>query len=58
MGLIPVDTNIDYGGNDYIAPSVTEEMIIVDNGVSEFYIVISGMQVKSPRTISKSGWTE
>ena len=39
MGLIPVDTNIDYGGNDYIAPSVTEEMIIVDDGVSEFYIV-------------------
>ncbi len=39
MGLIPVDTNIDYGGNDYVAPSVTEEMIIVDDGASDFYIV-------------------
>lgn len=41
MGLIPVDKTVDYGGGDYVAPSVNEEMIIVDNGVSDFYIVTS-----------------
>ena len=39
MGLIPVDKNIDYGGGVYTPPSVTTEMVIVDNGVSEYYIV-------------------
>ncbi len=39
MGLIPVDKNIDYGGGIYTPPSVTTEMVIVDNGVSEYYIV-------------------
>lgn len=39
MGIIPVDKNIDYGGGIYTPPSVTTEMVIVDNGVSEYYIV-------------------
>lgn len=39
MGIIPVDKNIDYGGGVYTPPSVTTEMVIVDNGVSEYYIV-------------------
>lgn len=39
MGIIPVDKNIDYGGNDYIPPSVTTEMVIVDDGSSDYYIV-------------------
>lgn len=41
MGLIPVDKTVDYGGGDYVAPSVKEEMVIVDDGVSDFYIVTS-----------------
>lgn len=39
MGLIPVDKNIDYGGGTYTPPTVTEEMILVDDGVSDFLIV-------------------
>lgn len=39
MGVIPVDKNVNYGGGDYTPPTVSEEMIIVDDGVSSFYIV-------------------
>lgn len=41
MGVIPVDTNIDYGGGDYIPPSVINEMVIVEDGNSDYFIVTS-----------------
>jgi hypothetical protein len=39
IGIIPVDTNINYGGETYTPPTVTTEMIIVDNGESDYVIV-------------------
>lgn len=41
IGIIPVDTSINYGGGDYTPPSVVNEMVIVDNGVSDYCIVTS-----------------
>ncbi len=38
-GIIPVDTNINYGGGDYIAPAITTPMYIVEDGKSDFSIV-------------------
>ena len=38
-GLIPVSSEIDYGGNDYTAPQIETPMFIVENGKSEFVIV-------------------
>ena len=40
LGIIPVSTNIDYGGETYVAPVIEEAMYIVENGESEFDIVI------------------
>ena len=37
-GIIPVDTNIDYGGNDYVAPVVNEALYIVKDGETDFVI--------------------
>ncbi len=42
IGIIPVDTNVDYGGNAYVPPTVTNEMYIVDDGASDYKIVIDG----------------
>ncbi len=53
IGIIPVDTNINYGGNDYIPPSVVNEMVIVDNGVSDYYIVTSENPDKCINTAAK-----
>ncbi len=39
IGLIPVDTSIDYGGGDYVAPEITTPMYIVEDGVSDYCIV-------------------
>lgn len=39
IGIIPVNTDIDYGGNTYIPPSVTTPMIIVNNSESDYLIV-------------------
>ena len=33
-GIIPVNTNIDYGGGEYQLPQVTTPMYIVENGIS------------------------
>lgn len=41
MGIIPVDTNISYGGTAYTPPEVATGMYIVDDGESEFSIVIA-----------------
>ncbi len=40
-GLIPVSSNIDYGGGEYSAPQVETPMYIVQNGESDFAIVIA-----------------
>ena len=40
-GVIPVDTNISYGGGDYVAPAITTPMYIVEDGKSDFSIVIA-----------------
>ena len=39
MGVIPVDMNVNYGGGEYTPPSVINEMVIVDDGISDYYIV-------------------
>lgn len=39
VGLIPVSSNIDYGGNEYQAPQIETPMYIVENGESDFVIV-------------------
>ena len=38
-GLIPVSSEIDYGGGTYAAPQIETPMYIVENGESEFVIV-------------------
>lgn len=39
LGVTPVNCDIDYGGDTYIAPVVTDEMYIVRNGRTDFVIV-------------------
>lgn len=39
LGIIPVSTDISYGGSTYVAPAVTTPMAIVENGKSDFAIV-------------------
>ncbi len=39
LGVIPVCTDIDYGGTEYVAPQINEAMYIVQDGVSDFTIV-------------------
>ena len=41
IGIIPVDTNVNYGGNAYVPPTVTNEMYIVEDGASDYKIVIA-----------------
>lgn len=42
IGIIPVKTdNIDYGGEKYTPPAVVNEMYIVEDGTSEYKIVIA-----------------
>lgn len=38
IGIIPVDKNINYGGTPYTPPAVINEMVIVDNGASDYVI--------------------
>ncbi len=38
VGIIPLNTNIDYGGNDYVAPEITAPMYIVENGETDYVI--------------------
>ena len=40
LGLIPVNTAVDYGGEKYTPPAVTEPMNIVSNGRSAFTVVV------------------
>ncbi len=39
VGVIPVSYDINYGGNEYIAPEINEEMYIAENGNTDFVIV-------------------
>lgn len=39
IGLIPVDTTVNYGGDTYVAPEVTTPLYIVEDGESDYYIV-------------------
>lgn len=41
IGIIPVSTDINYGGTPYVPPTVTDEMYIVDDGTSDYCIVIA-----------------
>lgn len=40
VGIIPVNTNIDYGGSAYQPPAVETPVYIVENGESDYSIVI------------------
>ena len=40
VGLLPVTVDIDYGGTPYTPPAVTTPMTIIDNGRSDYSIVI------------------
>ncbi len=39
FGVIPVSTEIDYGGTEYVAPAITTPMNIATNGETDFAIV-------------------
>ncbi|MBR3767323.1 MAG: DUF4838 domain-containing protein [Clostridia bacterium] len=39
IGLIPVDRNVDYGGNEYISPVISTPMYLVEDGATDYYIV-------------------
>ncbi len=39
IGLMPVDMAVNYGGEKYVAPEVTEPVYIVENGESDYFIV-------------------
>ncbi|MBQ8764000.1 MAG: DUF4838 domain-containing protein [Clostridia bacterium] len=39
VGIIPVSTNINYGGNEYKAPEIINPMYIVENGETDYVIV-------------------
>lgn len=39
LGVIPVSTDISYGGEKYVAPEITTPMYIVSGGVSDYAIV-------------------
>ena len=41
IGIIPVNSSIDYGGNEYQLPVINNPMYIVENGETDFSIVIS-----------------
>lgn len=37
-GIIPVNTNIDYGGNDYVSPEIKNPVYIVEDAQSDYII--------------------
>lgn len=42
VGTIPLDTEINYGGNDYVAPVITSPVYIVQGGLSDYAVVTDG----------------
>lgn len=54
IGIIPVKTdNIDYGGEKYTPPAVIDEMYIVEDGESEYKIVIAENAGETINTAAK-----
>ena len=41
IGVTPISYDINYGGNDYVAPEVNTPMYIVEDGVSDYTIVVA-----------------
>ena len=41
IGVIPVNTAVDYGGDEYSAPEITSPMYIVEDGVSDYVIAVA-----------------
>ncbi len=39
IGVLPIDTNVNYGGDEYIAPVVSNPLYIVEAGESDYFIV-------------------
>ena len=39
IGFLPIDTNVNYGGDEYIAPVVNNPLYIVEAGESDYCIV-------------------
>ena len=39
FGITPVDYNVNYGGDTYVAPVINEEMVIIEDGSTDFVIV-------------------
>ncbi len=39
LGIIPVDTNINYGGDEYVAPVIETPLYIAEDGFSDYFIV-------------------
>ena len=39
IGIIPLNTDINYGGNKYLAPEITTPMYIAENGGTDFVII-------------------
>jgi len=39
LGIIPVDTNINYGGDEYAVPVIETPLYIAEDGVSDYFIV-------------------
>lgn len=40
IGVTPISYDINYGGSDYVAPEITTPMCIVEDGESDYVIVI------------------
>ena len=42
LGIIPLDTNIDYGGKDYAAPEISKPVYLVQEGKTDYVIIAQG----------------
>ena len=40
IGIIPVDKTVNYGGEEYTAPEVSNPLYIVEDGESDYYIAV------------------
>ena len=40
IGIIPVDKTVNYGGEAYTAPEVSNPLYIVEDGESDYYIAV------------------
>ena len=42
LGIIPLDTNVDYGGKDYVAPEISSPVYLVQSGETDYVIIANG----------------